>query len=72
MFQGNVKKNAPAILPSNLSPEDLFAMIQDFNKCSHGLIMTMVLYIITFGDRHVDFSPKLIKSNYYNSTFRSV
>lgn len=41
LSQGNVKKNAPAILPSDLSPDRLLAMIQEFNKTSHGLIMTL-------------------------------
>jgi hypothetical protein len=37
-----VKKNAPAVLPSDLPPDDLLAMIEEFNKTSHGLIMTLV------------------------------
>ena len=41
-FQGNVKKNAPAVLPSDLSPNTLLTMIEEFNKTSHGLIMTLV------------------------------
>ena len=37
-----MKKNAPAVLPSDLSPSGLLAMIEEFNKTSHGLIMTLV------------------------------
>jgi hypothetical protein len=37
-----VKKNAPAVLPSDLSPNCLLAMVEEFNKTSHGLIMTLV------------------------------
>ncbi|XP_046853450.1 ras association domain-containing protein 1-like isoform X2 [Xenia sp. Carnegie-2017] len=40
LSQGKVKKNAPAVLPTDLSADKLLLMIEDFNKSSQGLIMT--------------------------------
>ena len=43
-----MKKNAPAVLPSDLSPNCLLAMVEEFNKTSHGLIMTLVCICVKF------------------------